>query len=363
MNSNGLIVCEWLEATGGAERVLDALVRTLTPQKIRCLWNDGPKNRFPNTIIEESIGPQSVLRGRKALSLAYQDKLFGGIDPEQFDWIVASSHSFAHHVGKSKRGRENNVYVYAHTPPRFLWSPEVDRRASHFAMKPVISALKRLDRRPVKTANYAVNSRYVQTRAKNAWSIEPRVIYPELDMSRLMTESDDDADITHWRTGEYILGASRFVPYKGLDKVIRLGEYMDLPVLIAGDGPQLKALQAMATAATVPVKIVRSPSDAELYRLITNASLFVFPPIEDFGIMPLEAIALGTPALVNSEGGARESLELLGAGGSHTSFSNLADVAQSARAAMAAKLPSAAKIDNTFGRSRFQREITNWVTC
>ncbi len=106
----------------------------------------------------------------------------------------------------------------------------------------------------------------------------------------------------------FLLGASRFVSYKRLDLVIAAGEATGRPVVIAGGGPLKNELQQRAKESTVPVAVIDTPRDELLFSLYQRAFAFVFPAIEDFGIMPVEAMAAGTPVIVGPIGGAQESV-------------------------------------------------------
>ncbi|RII97588.1 glycosyltransferase, partial [Clavibacter michiganensis subsp. insidiosus] len=88
----------------------------------------------------------------------------------------------------------------------------------------------------------------------------------------------------------------------------RAGDAAGVPVVLAGSGPLAEELRAQADAARVPVTIVPRPSDALLYTLYQRALAYVFPAVEDFGIMPVEAMAAGARVLVTDVGGATESV-------------------------------------------------------
>src|SRR5690606_30065645 len=107
----------------------------------------------------------------------------------------------------------------------------------------------------------------------------------------------------------FILGFSRFVPYKRLEAAIDAGRAADLPVVLAGGGDGEAALRAYA-AEHHPGKVsfVLNPSDELLSAVLRRAAALVFAPIEDFGIIPVEAMAAGTPVLANAIGGAVESV-------------------------------------------------------
>ena len=84
----------------------------------------------------------------------------------------------------------------------------------------------------------------------------------------------------------------------------------------AGDGPESVRLAALGREASVPVVIVDDPSNAILNAHYRRAVVFVFPPLEDFGIMPVEAMALGMPVVANSVGGSAETVSE-GVSGTH----------------------------------------------
>ncbi|MFB9404786.1 glycosyltransferase [Pseudarthrobacter polychromogenes] len=159
---------------------------------------------------------------------------------------------------------------------------------------------------------------------------------------------------------QFILGASRFVPYKRLELVIETGMATSMPVVIAGSGPHLQALSEYAEKSTVPVMIVERPSDELLYALYQRALVFVFPAIEDFGIMPVEAMACGTPVVVNAVGGARESVNAPVAGAVVEEFTGRTI---SNAVSFEAGLSSDAVADNArrFSRERFKSEIDTWI--
>ena len=88
--------------------------------------------------------------------------------------------------------------------------------------------------------------------------------------------------------------------------MIRTAVELDLPCVLAGSGPDEPRLRALAAEASVPVTFVPKPSDRLLYSLYRRCATYVFPAVEDFGLMPVEALAAGAPIVVGPVGGARE---------------------------------------------------------
>ncbi|GAA1789476.1 hypothetical protein GCM10009712_41070 [Pseudarthrobacter sulfonivorans] len=193
------------------------------------------------------------------------------------------------------------------------------------------------------------------------------MIYPPVAVSRLQSESSwrdvlntTDAEIVARLPRQYILGASRFVAYKQLENVIAAGEASGIPVVLAGAGPEEKFLRDVAESATVPVHFVRAPSDHLLYALIQGAQVFVFPPIEDFGILPVEAMALGTPVVVNSVGGAAESVTALDGGTAVSNFQG-SEVAAAVHDAANKNMAEAKLKAQMFSEESFSENLQDWM--
>jgi glycosyltransferase involved in cell wall biosynthesis len=212
--------------------------------------------------------------------------------------------------------------VYAHTPARYIWEPSLDRRGNSPVARAGAAALKPIDRRRAQEAHaIAVNSKFTQDRVRRSWQREATVIYPPVDVTRITSAgdwreklSDEDLTVLTSLPNQFVLGASRFVPYKRLHLVIECAEANGVPAVIAGGGPQRQYLLERARSASVPVHIVDRPSDPLLYALYQASLAFVFPGVEDFGIMPVEAMATGTPVIVPAVGGAAESVTMMEGG-------------------------------------------------
>lgn len=370
--TSGLIVHEWIERTGGAEKVLDAVADAFPDADIACLWNDAP-GRYPGRNVIESPLGRSPLRGRKALALPLMPAVWRNLQREprlagSYDWAVISSHLFAHQATHASVPADR-TFVYAHTPARYLWTPELDERGKSLAVRSVAPAFRMLDRaRGSRLQNVAANSRFVRDRIRDTWGVDAHVVHPPVDVAGLTAVADwstrltpEEAAVLEALPTAFLLGASRFVPYKRLDHVIDAGSAADLPVVIAGSGPEEAALRARAAEATVPVTFVIEPSDVLLRAIMQRALAYVFPPVEDFGIMPVEAMALGTPVVVNALGGASESVV---DGLTGVAVHPRLDPAETAAAALRAAGMSAldcVQRARAFDTAIFRRTMTDWV--
>ncbi|WP_267424376.1 MULTISPECIES: glycosyltransferase [unclassified Curtobacterium] len=358
----GLIAHEWIAPHGGSENVAEAMGRAFPDADVVALWNDAPE-RFVGHKVTETWMARSPLRRSKAAALPFMSPTWSRIDTSEYEFVLASSHVFAHHIGGDSAVQK---FAYVHTPARTIWAPQQDSRGANPLVRSLAPAFRSLDRRFVNAdVTYAANSHYIRKRIRDVWNAESTVIYPPVDVTGSRGElpmlSDGESRTVEGLPNEFILGASRFVPYKRLDLVIAAGEAAQLPVVIAGAGPLADDLRRLANEARVPTWIVEAPSDGLLRTLYRRASVFVFPAVEDFGIMPVEAMAAGTPVVVYREGGASESVELVGGGVVVESLEGL-DIAKGLLRAIELDMqlvPDA--VEAAFGDSTFRARLTTWM--
>ncbi|RWZ46658.1 glycosyltransferase family 4 protein [Labedella phragmitis] len=365
----GLLVHEWISKSGGSEKVFAELVATFPTADLRVLWSDVQAPFGARRVVESWLA-RTPLRKSKAAALPFMVGAWRRLPSDRpYDWMLVSSHLFAHHA-RLRRGSQPFVkLVYVHTPARYIWTPELDARGSGLVARIASTFLKPLDRRRAAEASeIAANSEYVRERIRDTWGLDARVIYPPVDTARIAHGApwadrldEDEAGLLASLPEGFVLGASRFIPYKRLELAIKAGESVGRPVVIAGSGPEEARLRDAAAQAEVPVHFVLKPSDALLFALYERASVYVFPAVEDFGIMPVEAMACGTPVIANTVGGAGESVGVCGGGVLLDAFDR-----QSLRTAIeAVQTIDRSALRERVGRfsaERFRSEIREWVT-
>ncbi len=359
----GLIVHEWVERWGGAERVLGAMTDAFPDAGVRVLWDDTPV--LDGREVTQTWLSRTPLRNNKVLALPAMLPTWRMPLAETPEWMLVSSHLFAHHI-KAPAGVPK--FVYAHTPARYIWEPERDHRGDSAWARAASNFLKPIDRRRAAEAtSIAVNSRFTGERVERAWEQPSRVMYPPVDTELLTSTDDWRRDLTDAEQRQldalpasFILGASRMVAYKRLDRVIEIGAELKLPVVIAGAGPSEVALRSIAAATGAQVTFIIAPSDAMIRALYAHALAYVFPAVEDFGIMPVEAMACGTPIIANSVGGVRESVEAVG-GGVTCDIERWNDWEELLHQATSLDASAFRARTEMFSRTRFIAELQEWV--
>jgi glycosyltransferase involved in cell wall biosynthesis len=224
------------------------------------------------------------------------------IDLRGYDLVVSSSHC----VAKSVRVDRGALHVcYCHTPMRYVWDRYDDyfsaERVGHVKaalIRPIAAWLRSWDRRTAcRVHAFAANSRFVAGRIRRFYDRASTVIHPPVDTSFFTPDGS--------APGDHDLVISALVPYKRLELVLDAYRGTGRRVVIVGTGPEEARLKARAPQEASFLGWVGDERLRDLYR---RCRAVIMPGIEDFGIVPLEAMACGRPAVVFGEGGGPESV-------------------------------------------------------
>jgi glycosyltransferase involved in cell wall biosynthesis len=304
------LVHELLTMRGGAERVLrvladmfpdapvytflykEELFRDWLPQE-RVIESDLPK-RFPYI-----RNHHLYLRRFPAAAEAWD---FSG-----YDLVISSSSAFGH--GIITNGKPKHI-SYVHSPARYLWdrTHDVLARAGRgpvgWLRRPYLERtfhdLRVWDAEAAGRADIVLAaSQEVQRRCQLYWRRESEVLYPPVDDFWFRESAVGPA------AAPYYLIVSTLVPYKRIDVAIQACNWLKVPLKIAGDGPYHRKLKAIAGPT---VEFLGYTDTAKLKELYSNAKAVLFPGHEDFGLVPVEAAACGTPCIAYRDGGALETI-------------------------------------------------------
>lgn len=296
---------EWLDTSGGAESVLSKIVEYFPNSKIYTLWAEPQLVEKLGINVRVSFLQFFPRRFRRTLGLPLMPiawKLLGrNIKSE--DISITSSWVFCH-TAIPKR-YEANSFHYIHTPARYWWNPEIDVRSEIEIPFWVLSVLRKFDKWMARNhQNLIANSESTRNRIRNFWGLESFVLYPPVDVEFFNYEHLE----LNENQGKYLLCVGRFVPYKGHELVIQLGEKLNLPVVLAGHGQGELRLRKLAAKSSTQVTLIINPTREKIRELYVKCASLVFPAIEDFGIVPVEAMACGARVLGVNQGGLVDSV-------------------------------------------------------
>jgi len=301
------IIHDWLVFDGGAEKVLKEIISIFPNADIFTMVN------FPNN------GKDIILSNRPPITSFIQNLPFSKshyrsylplmpiaveqFDLSEYDLVISSSYAVAKGVITGPR----QIHVsYVHSPARYAW----DLQAQYLKESRMERGLKSIfarwflhkfriwDARTVAGVDFWIaNSRFIARRIRKIYGVDSTVINPPIDLN----------DFSIGREKEnFYLTASRMVPYKRIPLIVEAFTRMpDKRLIVIGDGPEMPKVKA---AAGPNVTVLGYQSRDTLIDYMRRARAFVFAAEEDFGIIPLEAQACGTPVVAFGKGGALETV-------------------------------------------------------
>lgn len=297
------IVHDWLNQNGGAERVLEVL---------HAMYPDAPvytsmyaPDRLPAEYRSWDIRTSfmqrlPLVKAHHQPFLPLYPLAFESFDLSGFDLVISNSSAFCHGI----RTPPETLHVnYCLTPPRFLWdnttylSQERVPGVARMLLPGIISRLRAWDARASQRVDHFVAiSRAVRDRIQRYYGRDSEIIYPPVETSAFAPSE---------RVGDFYLVASRLLPYKRIDLAVQACSQLGLPLVVAGEGRDRRALEALAGPT---VRFEGWVSQERLRELYATCKAFLFPGEEDFGIAPLEAQASGRPVIAYAAGGALDTM-------------------------------------------------------
>jgi glycosyltransferase involved in cell wall biosynthesis len=354
------LVHDWLTGMRGGEKVLEAIAELYPGAPIFTLVHVPgsvsaalESHRIVPSVVNRL--PASFSRYREYLPLF--PTVIEQFDLDEFDLVISTSHCAA----KSVVVPGHAVHIcYCHSPMRYAWDqfdsyfgPDQVGRWRSRLLRRVLARLARWDAATAtRVDRFVANSIYVADRIRRYYNREATVVYPPVDTEFY---HPDPAR----RPEPFFLIVSAMVPYKRLDVAIRACRRAGARLTIVGRGPEERRLRAMADDA---VEFRGWLADEEIRDLYQRCTAVLMPGVEDFGIVPVEAMACGRPVVALASGGAIESV-VHGETGILVHDDSV-DAFADAIAEVSAKAFDPAVIRRQaerFSRTRFQREFARVV--
>jgi glycosyltransferase involved in cell wall biosynthesis len=301
MASRVALVHDFLLDLRGAERVFAAMCDTWPDADVFTAVYDeeGTEGRFaerrPQASFLQRVRPTS--RTFRPLLPLYPHAI-ESFDLRVYDTVVSSSSAWAHGVLVDAGA----VHVcYCHNPFRYAWTErEATLRARHPVVRPALRVLlnrwrqwdwiaaQRVDR-------YVANSHLTAARIRRYFGRESTVVYPPVELCRFKPAP----------VGDHFMVLAELMAHKRIDVAIRAFNALRRPLVVVGDGPEMRRLRRLAGPT---ITFTGRASDARVAELLAGARALVVTATEEFGIAAVEALAAGRPVVALDEGGVRESV-------------------------------------------------------
>ncbi|MBI3578615.1 MAG: glycosyltransferase [Ignavibacteriales bacterium] len=301
---NIALVHDWLTGMRGGEKVLEVLCELYPDATLFTLLHN--KGAMSKTIEQMKI-KTSFVDKLPLKNESYRNYLplfpsaIESFDFKGFDLIISTSHC----VAKGAIPSTDALHIcYCHTPMRYIWEMYDEYfgkgRAGFMtraAMSYIAPRLREWDVRTSTRVHYFIaNSKNVADRIQRYYNRTADIIHAPVDASLFKLSEKDDG---------YYLIVSALVPYKRVDLAIEVFNKLGNKLVIVGKGPEAEKLKALASK---NIEFLGWQSDEELAKLYAGCRALIFPGVEDFGIVPLEAMACGKPVVAFAQGGALETV-------------------------------------------------------
>lgn len=298
------LVHDWLNQIGGAEDVL---------AELHVLYPDAPiytsiyaPDKMPPAMRAWDIRTNALdrlpgIHDHHQPYLPLYPWAFARTDLSNYDLVISNKSGFCHGV---HTGPDTPHICYCLAPTRYVWTPsaylarEGIGPAVGQALRPLIAALRRWDYAAAQNVTHFIAiSSEIQARIRQYYHRQSTIIYPPVDTRRFRPN--------HKPPEPFFFSLGRLIPYKRVDLAIQACNHLGARLIIAGDGRDRAALEAIAGPT---IEFLGRVSDADAEDLMARCQAFIFPGLEDFGITPLQAQASGRPVIAYGAGGALDTV-------------------------------------------------------
>jgi len=299
------IVHDWLVTNAGAEKVLKEIVH-LYPNAdifslVDFLSNEDRKNIITGKKVQTSFIQKLPLAKKHFRNyLPLFPKAIESLDVSHYDLVLSSSWA----VAKGVKTTLAQIHIcYCYTPIRYAWdlyeeyTSDLSQPKKYLVQKS-LSYIRKWDIATLDRVNHFIaDSLFIQERIHRTYDRESTVIYPPVDVEKFtLVENKED----------FYLAASRLVPYKKTKLIVEAFNLMpDKKLVVIGKGEEYEEIKSIAKENIV---VLGYQTDEVLVEHMQKAKAFVYAAVEDFGIVPIEAMACGTPVIALNKGGTKETV-------------------------------------------------------
>ena len=297
-----ILIVDWLDKYGGAERVLTVLNKQFEFDKcftlINIMSSSDLKRVFSNKkikIVESNL--RLLKSGFRYLFFLFP--FFISRFKSNYDNAVIISSSFSVAKGFKKQGNQTHICYYQARNQRYIWDNEsvYFSRIQKIILAPLLYILRKIDINHSTRPDYIIaNSLFVKDWIKKNFKIDVPVIYPPVDTKLFKLQKNKE---------DYFITADRLEPYKRVGLLVKAFNKTQETLYVVGDGSMKKRLKRIANQ---NIRFFDFLEPKEVMELVSKAKAFVHAGTEDFGIAPVEAQSCGTPVIAYNLGGLSETV-------------------------------------------------------
>jgi glycosyltransferase involved in cell wall biosynthesis len=291
------LVHDYLTQRGGAERVFELLCEHFHSADVYTSLYDPRTSIDLGQRLVHTTRLQAIPGASKYFRLLapFYFSAFQALDLQSYDLIISSTTSFA----KAVRKRADAFHLcFCHNITRFLWDTHTymrqyqDYRVLSPIIQPIFNKMRAVDLTHAQNPDmYVANSSVVARRIQSTYGRPATTINYPIDASNfIFSEHKDD----------FYLVSSRLLGYKRIDVIVEAFNWLGLPLLIIGEGPERENLEAKALE---NISFLGHVSDAQRTQLMARARMVIVAALEDYGLVPIEANISGTPVMAYGAGG------------------------------------------------------------
>ena len=298
------LVHDWLTGMRGGERCLEVFCELFPDADLyTLLHNSGSVSpriesmRIHTSFLQSLPGVEKYYR----YYLPLMPWAIGSFNLKGYDLVLSSSHCVAKGIRITGGGRH---ICYCFTPMRYIWDQfdiyfsGTDRWVQSLFMRILRPYLKNWDIRTSQgVQQFIAISRHVQKKIKDCYQKESTVITPPVD-TRYYSPTGEDRE-------DFFLMVGALSPYKRIDLAVEAFNKLGYPLKVIGGGPESTSLRKIAAS---NIEFLGFKADEQVRSHYARCRALVFPGEEDFGIVPLEAQAMGCPVIALGRGGALETV-------------------------------------------------------
>jgi glycosyltransferase involved in cell wall biosynthesis len=301
------IVHEWLTFFAGSERVVAEILEIFPHADLFAVVDflaDKDREKLQGKCATTTfIQKLPFAKSRYKSYLPLMPLAIEQLDLSGYDLVISSNHAVAKGV---LTGPDQIHICYCHTPVRYAWDLQhqylreagLNRGLKSIPARFLLHYIRLWDTRTASGVDkFIANSEYIAKRIRKVYGREAEVIYPPVNVDQFTLRSDKE---------DFYLTASRMVPYKRIDLIVEaFATLKNRRLIVIGDGPEMPKIRRLAGP---NVTLMGFQDDILLRDHLQRARAFIFAAEEDFGILPVEAQACGTPVIAIGKGGARETV-------------------------------------------------------